>query len=161
MRSLAGHLAPHPADFKTYPGALEEWSFPLVVIVALLLNGLGEEAGWRGFALARYAQRQKPLQASLCVAAIWMLWHAPLFVLNASMVALLGPALLGWALGLAAGAVVLAWLYLKTDSILVPALWHTGFNFMVATVPGRGLVAAILSTVVMVLALVIARRWVD
>jgi membrane protease YdiL (CAAX protease family) len=54
---------------------------------------------------------------------------------------------------------VLAWLYFKSQSVLVVAAWHTSFNFLVATAPGQGLVAAIASTVVMLLGLVIAVVW--
>jgi membrane protease YdiL (CAAX protease family) len=55
---------------------------PLLVItfVATLLYGgpLGEEAGWRGFALPRLQARHSPLVASLLLSVAWGLWHAPL-----------------------------------------------------------------------------------
>lgn len=154
-----GQASPAYASFKTYPGAPQNWPLPAIALLALLLNGIGEEGGWRGFALAQLAARRSRLAAALGVAGLWMLWHAPLFALNQSMAALLGPTLLGWAVGLSAGAVVLAWLYFATRSVLVVALWHTSFNFMVATMPGRGLVAAVLSTVVMILAVVCIMMW--
>lgn len=154
-----GRALPALQDFASYPGAPADLSLPALALLVLLLNGVGEEGGWRGFALPALARRHSRLRAALGVAAVWMLWHAPLFVLNRSMAAMLGPALLGWALSLAAGAIVLAWLYFETESVLVVALWHTGFNFMVATLPGRGLVAAVLSTAVMVLGCGLALRW--
>jgi len=55
---------------------------PLLVItfVATLLYGgpLGEEAGWRGFALPRLQARHSPLVASLLLSVVWGLWHVPL-----------------------------------------------------------------------------------
>jgi len=158
---LAAFDRPLPAlqDFNSYPGISQASSLAVAAVVALLLNGLGEEGGWRGFALPRLAQGRSRLRAALMVAAIWLPWHAPLFVLNTSMAALLGPALIGWALGLTAGSLVLAWLYFQGRSVLVVAVWHTGFNFLVATAPGRGLVAAVGSTVVMVLAVAVAAAW--
>ena len=55
---------------------------PLLVItfVATLLYGgpLGEEVGWRGFALPRLQARSSPLVASLLLSVIWGLWHVPL-----------------------------------------------------------------------------------
>ena len=146
-------------DFNTYPGMSRQGSLAARALLAFVLNGLGEEGGWRGFALPRLAQGRSRLRAALLVAGIWLLWHMPLFALNASMAALLGPALLGWALGLTAGSLVLAWLYFKSQSVLVVAAWHTSFSFLVATAPGQGLVAAIASTVVMLLGLVIAVAW--
>ncbi|WP_422846145.1 CPBP family intramembrane glutamic endopeptidase [Acidovorax sp. M2(2025)] len=154
-----GHPLPSLRDFNTYPGIPQAPSLGVAAVVALLLNGLGEEGGWRGFALPRLAQGRSRLRAALAVAGIWLLWHAPLFVLNTSMAALLGPALLGWALGLTAGSLVLAWLYFQGRSVLLVAVWHTAFNFLVATAPGQGLVAAVGSTVVMLLAVAVAAAW--
>ncbi|NTV65837.1 MAG: CPBP family intramembrane metalloprotease, partial [Oscillochloris sp.] len=55
---------------------------PLLVttFVATLLYGgpLGEEAGWRGFALPRLQARHSPLVASLLLSVVWGLWHTPL-----------------------------------------------------------------------------------
>ena len=151
--------SPSLQDFNTYPGVPHQGSLAATALLAFVLNGLGEEGGWRGFALPRLAQGRSRLRAALLVAGIWLLWHLPLFALKASMGALLGPALFGWALGLTAGSLVLAWLYFKSQSVLVVAAWHTSFNFLVATAPGQGLVAAIASTVVMLLGLVIAVVW--
>ncbi len=48
-------------------------------IFILLFIGLGEEPGWRGFALPQLQSRHSPLVASLMLAPIWALWHLPLF----------------------------------------------------------------------------------
>jgi membrane protease YdiL (CAAX protease family) len=157
--SLFGVPPPTLDDLNTYPGVPEGWPPAASLLFVLILNGIGEEGGWRGFALPRLARGRSKLHASLLVAGMWLLWHLPLFALNASMAALLGPALLGWALGLASGSIVLAWIFFRVQSVFVVAIWHTSFNLLVATAPGRGLVAALASTIVMVLGVLIAARW--
>jgi membrane protease YdiL (CAAX protease family) len=46
-----------------------------------LLGGpLGEEPGWRGYALPRLEERFGPVRASLLMALLWSGWHLPLFL---------------------------------------------------------------------------------
>lgn len=146
-------------QFKDYPGLPADGSWLVVVTAALLLNGFGEELGWRGFLLPRLAAQQGPLRAALAVAGMWALWHLPLFWVHAGMAAMVGPLLLGWVGGLVAGSLVLGWLFLATDSVWVVAVWHTAFNFMVATPPGRGVVAMALNAAVVVAAVRVWRAW--
>jgi membrane protease YdiL (CAAX protease family) len=46
---------------------------PLTVVLALLV--IGEEIGWRGFALPRLLRRFNGLAASLILGSIWACWH--------------------------------------------------------------------------------------
>src|SRR5947199_3415499 len=47
-------------------------------IFILLFIGLGEEPGWRGFALPHLQARFSPFLASLVLALVWAIWHLPL-----------------------------------------------------------------------------------
>ncbi len=53
-----------------------------VMVMQLLIPGLGEEFGWRGFALQRLQHLVTPLQATLLIALIHLLWHAPTYWLG-------------------------------------------------------------------------------
>src|SRR5919112_183469 len=43
-------------------------------------SALGEEIGWRGYALPRLQTRRSSFSASLILAPIWALWHLPLWL---------------------------------------------------------------------------------
>ena len=49
----------------------------LPVILLATFFALGEEIGWRGFALPRLQERFSPLAASLIVGTLWWAWHLP------------------------------------------------------------------------------------
>ncbi len=75
---LAGMPAPGAADFALYSGLppLPLW---LVLALVFVFNGWGEEAGWRGFALAPLQQRFGAVKGTLLLGVLWALWHAPAF----------------------------------------------------------------------------------
>src|SRR3954470_13434520 len=61
-------------------------TIPAVVVTFLFSifpgSALGEELGWRGFALPRLQARRSALAASLIVGAVWGTYHLPLFLLG-------------------------------------------------------------------------------
>ena len=157
---LLGTPLPSPQAFQSYPGLPAALPFWAMLILVLIVNGYGEEVGWRGFMTDKLLLRYSPFQTTVRVAALWIVWHIPVFWLNQSMTALVGPMLVGWALGVVCGAFVLAHLYLYSGrSIFVVALWHALYNSVVAVPAGEGVPAAAVSTVVMVWGVVVAWVW--
>ena len=62
-----------------------EWAafaiYPYGVLRAALMAGpIGEEPGWRGFALPRLQVMYGPFRAVTLLGMLWALWHAPLFL---------------------------------------------------------------------------------
>lgn len=89
---------------------------------------LGEEFGWRGFALPRLLNRWTPLQASLLLGAIHALWHLPLFFIPGMPQHQLFFPL--FAVGVIAIAVIDTWLYLRSGAnLLLAILVHLMSNY--------------------------------
>ena len=96
----------------------------------VLTSGIGEEFGWRGFALHRLQRTHSAVTSSLLVAIAWAGWHLPLFFYIPSYTAMGVRVLPGFFLGLFAGSIVLTWLYNSSGgSVLAAALWHALVQF--------------------------------
>jgi membrane protease YdiL (CAAX protease family) len=151
VQGKLGGPKPELSQFLLYPGVPASIGPLGMVLAVIILNGFGEEIGWRGFATDHLLVRLDPLRATAIVAVMWACWHVPLFLINVTMAALVGPALIGWVIGLVLGAFAMADLYFRSGrSILAVALWHASYNFAVAVPGAAGLPAAIVSTLVMV-----------
>lgn len=149
---------PHLGDFGRMAG-LPEWGVLFVWAMLVVVNGLGEETGWRGYALPLLHRRHGLLTASLLLVPIWAGWHLPLFFLLQNYRDLGPIGIPGFLIGLTCGSVVLAWLYdSAASSVLIAAVWHGTYNLTAATAGAHGLVAAVVSTGVMFGAALIAWR---
>ena len=126
--ALGGTIGRAPAAGHLLMTAL---NLPLV----LLLGGpLGEEFGWRGFALPVLQDRLGWRVASAGLGVVWGLWHLPLFFIDGTAQAHVALAL--FLLSVVALSVVLAWLVNGTGGSVVAALlFHTAVNFWPSVVP--------------------------
>jgi membrane protease YdiL (CAAX protease family) len=99
---------------------------PLFVVMFLVGGGLGEEIGWRGYALDRLQVRNSALVASLLLAAVWIVWHLPLFYYGGTNQSLI-PFWL-FVVPVVALAVILTWVYNNTKTVFAAAIFHTVGN---------------------------------
>src|SRR5262249_53139070 len=73
---------------------------------------LGEELGWRGYALPRLLERWNALASAIILGLVWTIWHVPAFFISGVM----GQSLDGfgwWALDTLALSVVITWLFVR------------------------------------------------
>ncbi len=109
-------------------------SLPLAYALALPFGPLGEELGWRGYALPRLLDRFGVWRATLLLGFLWTFWHVPmmLFRPGASIPTFLGVSPLSVAVYLGqitSGAALLTLLFLRTrGSLLLAVLCHLGLN---------------------------------
>jgi uncharacterized protein len=96
-------------------------------------SALGEEIGWRGYALPRLQSRMNALGASLTIGVIWGLWHLPLWLTGEpGRPPILYAAFVVSAIAL---SVILTWVYNSTgDSLLLVVLLHATVNLPVSLV---------------------------
>src|SRR5215210_1320970 len=114
-----GAPAPSLAQFSPLSGLI-------VVFAVRLINPLdgpmGEEPGWRGFALPGLQADRSPLLSTLILALLVTIWHVPLFFLEGG---LQPSVVLGGVLGPFAFTFVASWLFNHTGgSVLVAIIMH-------------------------------------
>ncbi len=126
--ALGGTIAASPASGHV---ALAVANFGLVLLVG---GPLGEEFGWRGYALPAIASALRWRNASLLVGLIWGLWHLPLFFMTDTPQSHM-PFLLFLASTIAE-SVMLAWLFVRTGlSVLAALVMHTSMNAWLNIIP--------------------------
>lgn len=111
-------------------------AYPLLLIISLFTGPLGEEPGWRGFALPRLQARLGPVGGSLVLGELWAAWHAPLFLLPEwHGTGPLGPFVLAFFGWVAPFTIIMTWVYNRTRGNLVAAiLVHDALNATVGLV---------------------------
>ena len=107
--------------------------------MVLIVNGLGEETGWRGYALPQLQRRFGPVTATVILSAAWAGWHIPQFFSLHSFRDFSVAMVPVWLIGLFSGAVVMTWLYNRTGgSILACAVFHGMYNLTGGTLAAAG-----------------------
>jgi membrane protease YdiL (CAAX protease family) len=155
--AMAGKSLPSAGDFGRFSG------IPAIGLAGVLLiivgGAVGEETGWRGYALPQLQRRFSPLASSLILAVLWFGWHLPQFWVIATYRDFAPAQYVGMFLGLACGAIVLTWLYNRSGgSILLAAVWHGLYNLVSGTQAATGILAAVVSTLIMIQAVVLIVR---
>jgi uncharacterized protein len=114
----------------TPPDESEAATLPMLLgllVLSLITGAMGEELGWRGFALPWLQTKVNALGASIIIGAAWGLWHLPLWFIG-----------LGWeempfglfAYNCIAVSVIMTWVCNHTmGNMLLITLLHWFYNF--------------------------------
>lgn len=106
---------------------------PVIVLASIPFGPLGEELGWRGFALPRLDASYGFVGSSMMLGVIWTFWHAPLFW------AATGTAVSGFPvtvqsvsiffLAVTGSSFIYTWVFRNTHgSVLMAVLLHLSLN---------------------------------
>jgi membrane protease YdiL (CAAX protease family) len=156
LRDLLGQVVRWRFGLGWY--ALALLLMPLVWLIALVIGRLlggpapvvrldflipvaaiGEEFGWRGYALPRLQGRMGALPAALVIGVIWAAWHLPYYAYPAIHPLPLGIDFTLFALALISESVLATWIYNSTGgSVLATMLYHHSIHLasIVPVVPG-------------------------
>lgn len=118
---------PFVAQYPLPPEALQIgwWFFlPFVFLQQMTIgSAMGEELGWRGYALPHLQARTNALYASIILGLLWGIWHLPLYWTVGDARASMS---VGWLLaGLVLEAILYTWVFNHTKgSLLLALLFH-------------------------------------
>ena len=122
-----------PGVLRSFRAPATSWvlTYSISFVIAFFIGGpLGEEPGWRGFALPRLQELYGPLRGTLILGPLHVLWHLPYFfipewgtsrdtILEVTCYVLSGIAL----------TFVYTWLFNRTKgSVLLAILAHTSVD---------------------------------
>jgi hypothetical protein len=101
------------------------WVFlPFVFLQQVTIgSAMGEELGWRGYALPQLQARYSALYASIILGLLWGIWHLPLYWTAGNARTTMS---VGWLLaGLVLEAILYTWVFNHTKgSLLLALLFH-------------------------------------
>jgi membrane protease YdiL (CAAX protease family) len=123
---------------------LSETSLLPLLAIGQLWVVLGEELGWRGFALPRLEELSSPRVATLVLGLAWGLWHAPMFFVPGSLQA--REPVWSFALAIFCWSCIHTALHQRSRPSVVPNLVFHGCanlwsNLVVVPADGRGALA--------------------
>ncbi len=109
-------------------------SFVATLLTAFFMNlifggSMGEELGWRGFALPLLLQKYSPLQASYVLGLMQAFWHLPVDISGANLDAMVAVLFrIGWSILF---TIIFTWFYLNFEGkLLLALLLHTSVNVL-------------------------------
>lgn len=104
------------------------------IVLQILVTGLGEEIGWRGWLLPSLAERHGMARATVITGTVWYFWHFPILLGGVSVA-------LWFAVAVAGISTLLSLLWRRSGGSVVPAAIAHGsinapFYFFATAFPG-------------------------
>ncbi|MEM8857046.1 MAG: CPBP family intramembrane glutamic endopeptidase [Chloroflexota bacterium] len=94
--------------------------------IVILLVALGEEFGWRGYALPKLQQSFGPLSSSLILGLVWGFWHYPGYLIGVGLP--LEMPFVVFLLWVLLATILMTWFFNRTGSLLAAILMHIAAN---------------------------------
>lgn len=130
-------------------------------IFNLLTFGVGEETGWRGYALPSLQRKFPALGATLILSVFWACWHIPAFIYRPLYSQMDVAGISGFFMSMLMGSIILTWLYNSTrGSLLIVAVFHAMVELIFISkniTPHISMYEGVAFTIAAILVVIIAR----
>jgi membrane protease YdiL (CAAX protease family) len=105
-----------------------------IFLITITAGPMGEELGWRGYALGELQKRFSPFGASMILGLLWGFWHLPLWLLSGFSGTDLLVYSVSFMVAIISTSILITYFYNKSKNVLI-AMWiHFFFNFLLKMV---------------------------
>ncbi|QQK78427.1 CPBP family intramembrane metalloprotease [Salicibibacter cibarius] len=108
----------------------------LAFLDQLVRGPLGEELGWRGYALNELQKKYSPLISALIVGVLWGFWHTPLWFASGYTGTDLIKYIVLFMIGIVSFSIIVTLFYNLNKNLVVPIVTHQLFNFSLVIIRG-------------------------
>ncbi len=99
-------------------------------LIIMTSGPMGEELGWRGYALNELLKKKNAFKASIILGFIWGFWHLPLWILSGYSGINLIRYIFFFLLGIVSLSIIITIFYIRSKNILIAILIHFLFDFL-------------------------------
>ncbi|MGN4123718.1 lysostaphin resistance A-like protein [Lysinibacillus sphaericus] len=117
---------------------ISSWGMLIYFFLKNLLSGpLGEEIGWRGFALMELQKKHSPLKASIITGFWWGMWHLPIWFTTGYVGIDLIKYMLFFMIAILSTTIIMTTFYNLNRNLIIPIIIHQFFNFLTGIINGN------------------------
>ncbi|MCR8861027.1 MULTISPECIES: type II CAAX endopeptidase family protein [Bacillus] len=114
------------------------WGVLIYYFIKTIVSGpLGEELGWRGFALMELQKKYSPLKSSIIIGFWWGMWHLPIWFTTGFTGSNLIKYILFFMIAIISTTIVMTTFYNLNRNLIIPMIIHFFFNFFIGIINGQ------------------------
>ncbi|MEI5908190.1 type II CAAX endopeptidase family protein [Bacillus spongiae] len=132
-------LLPSTDNIQYFSKSLSGVTLFLFLFFNILVSGpLGEELGWRGYALNELQKKYSPLVTAIITGGLWGFWHTPLWLLTSGYTGMNLIKYCGlFMVGIISVTIIMTFFYNLNKNLFVPIIIHQLFNFFILITKGE------------------------
>ncbi|MDA1635565.1 type II CAAX prenyl endopeptidase Rce1 family protein [Bacillus cereus] len=114
------------------------WGVLIYYFIKTIVSGpLGEELGWRGFALMELQKKYSPLKSSIIIGFWWGMWHFPIWFTTGFTGFNLIKYILFFMIAIISTTIIMTTFYNLNRNLIIPIIIHFFFNFFIGILNGQ------------------------